>query len=194
MDELINEGLNNKKSKNNKIFDIIIVSFLILLTLFVIFVAKFWVALSVVDGTSMNNTLNDGDILVTDMLKKPNRGDVIVFKQSDTANYIKRVIAVGGDTIFNDDKGNIYLIKKGETQPTLLEEPYIIPATKDDTTWGNIYCVVPDGEYFVMGDNRPVSEDSRLIGTVKEEQVLGVVVDFWIKNKELTSKIFAFRR
>ena len=180
-----------KSPKKIKIFDVVLISVLLLLILFLIFVCKFWISLSVVEGNSMNYTLANGDILITDMIKKPKRGDVVVFKHNETANYIKRVIAVGGDTIYNDDDGNLYIIKAGESKPTLIIEPYIADGIKAEN---NIYCVVPNGEYYVLGDNRPISEDSRYIGTIKEEQIIGVVSNFWIENKNITNTIFAFRR
>ena len=188
MDEQIVQKPNSKKIK---VVDVVFLSVLLLIILFVIFLTQFWVSLSIVDGTSMNETLNHGDILITDMLKKPNRGDVVVFSHNESENYIKRVIAVEGDTVYNDVHGNVWLKKAGESEASILEENYLVEGTKTEVSF---YVVLNSNEFFVLGDNRTNSEDSRFFGPIKKEQITGVVSNFWIKNKDLTTKFFAFRR
>ncbi len=189
MDDLI----TNTKKKS-KTLDIILISVFVILLAFVIFVTQFWVSLSVVDGNSMNNTLNNGDILLTDMLKKPERGDVVVFKFDENYDYIKRVIAIPGDVIYNDTKGNVYLKKAGEDTAQILAEPYAFISDEDKNSEIQFYHEVLEGEYFVIGDNRCDSYDSRFFGAIKKEQIIGVVTNFWIENKAGTTKLFAFRR
>ncbi len=188
MDEQLVQKPNNKKSK---LFDIIFLSILIILTLFLIFVTQFWVSLSIVDGDSMNQTLTNGDILITDMLKSPRRGDIVVFNYDENETFIKRVIAVEGDTIYNDDDGNVWLKKSGEDTYSLLNEKYLVEGTKTEIKF---YVELKSGEFFVLGDNRGNSQDSRVFGPIKREQINGVVSEFWVKNKKLTTKFFAFRR
>lgn len=178
-------------TKKIKVLDVVLLTILIFVLLFVIFLTRFWISLSVVDGDSMNNTLQNGDILLTDNLKTPERFDVIVFKHDKTENYIKRIIAVEGDVIYNDEHGNVWLKKSGEEQATVLVEPYLMEGAKTEIQF---YCEVKKDEYFVMGDNRENSKDSRIIGVVKKEQITGVVSEFWIANRAITTKIFGFRK
>ena len=182
---------NNIKLKNKKTLDVVFAVILIVSILFIIFLTKFWVSLSLVDGDSMNNTLKNGDILVTNNLKSPERFDIIVFKHNENENYIKRVIAVEGDVIYNDEEGNVWLKKAGEEQASILDEPYLDEGVK---TGFQFYCELQENEYFVMGDNRINSQDSRIIGAINKDQILGVVGDFWVENKDFTTKLFGFRR
>ena len=180
-----------KNAKNKKISDIIFIAISIILIIFVIFTTKFWISLSVVDGDSMNNTLVDGDILLTDNLKTPSRFDIVVFKHSESEDYIKRIIAIPGDVIYNDEHGNVWLQKSGEDKAEVLIEPYLEEGLK---TKIQFYCELKEGEYFVMGDNRGNSQDSRIFGAINKEQITGIVTEFWVNKKDLTTKIFSFRR
>ena len=101
----------------------------------------------------------------------PERGDVIVFRypRDPSRDFIKRVIAVPGDTVS---------IQGGQVtvNGTLLEEEYL-----DETTRGDLdNTVVPDGSYFVLGDNRSNSSDSRSWGFVPEENIIGkAMFSYW---------------
>ena len=123
-------------------------------------------------GSSMDTTLANGEhLIISDLFYTPERGDIIVFEDHSTIYkkpLIKRVIAVGGDHI---------RIKNGvvHINGTLLDESAYVRAAY---TMGDIDIVVPDGEVFVMGDNRGASDDSRnsLIGTIDEDAILGKVI------------------
>lgn len=173
-----------------------------MLLLFFYFVAQFWVSISVVKMNSMCDTLMENDKLITDRLAKPNRGDIIVFSYDENTDYIKRVIAVEGQTVYNDKKGNVYLEytnKNGKIVTEKLEESYL---KENSITYKNLcaYYIneetslfrveVKKGELFVMGDNRLVSVDSREFGVISTSQVNGVVHQFWVDNKDITTKIF----
>ncbi|MCH5195681.1 MAG: signal peptidase I [Oscillospiraceae bacterium] len=140
-----------------------------------------------VDGTSMCDTLQDNDVVITtNFFYAPNFGDIVVIRtdklvNSDTGLYgepiIKRVIGVAGDTIrFDLEKGEVY--RNGE----LLTEDYIIGPTNQkygDWVETDTDYVVPENCVFVLGDNRKVSHDSRdlrLVGFVDENYIMGKAI------------------
>jgi signal peptidase I len=140
-----------------------------------------------VEGESMENTLQNGDNLIVDKMtykfKDPQRFDIIVFPvqyKSDTY-YIKRIIGLPGETVSIDEDGNIYI--DGE----ILEESYGREVISADTVGNVEYPVVlGDDEYFVMGDNRNNSSDSRtqLVGNIKRSDIIGRAwVRIWPFNK-----------
>lgn len=124
----------------------------------------------VVDGASMNPTLQDKDRMFVTKIGQPERFDVIVFHAPDGRDFIKRVIGLPGDIVeYTDDQ--LYINGKP------YEEPYLDEFKKDFTnetlTESFTSKTVPEGHLFVMGDNRRNSEDSRAIGPVPMEQVVG---------------------
>ncbi len=130
-----------------------------------------------VEGVSMSPSVNNGDRVAICRLaakaKLYGRGDIVVFNSDDyTENMIKRVIAVGGDTI-HITNGLVYV--NGE----LLEEDYAHGYTD-----GDIYMSVESGHVFVMGDNREKSIDSRSFGTIEADDIYGrVILRFFPFNK-----------
>ena len=137
----------------------------------------FIVELYVVDGPSMQPTLQDGERLVVNKFiyhwRDPLKGEVIIFKypRDHSRDFIKRVIAVGGDTIEIKD-GHVYV------NDALINEDYI--AEKTRTEYPKV--TVPEGTLFVCGDNRRNSLDSRFpdVGFVPVELVKGkAALIFW---------------
>lgn len=129
---------------------------------------------TVVSGSSMETTLSDGNNLIVDKLsynfKDPERFDIIVFKYQHEENtyYIKRIIGLPGETVQIDKDGNIFI------DGSLLEEDYgnevmLSPGLAEEP------FTLGDDEYFVLGDNRNGSTDSRdpLVGAVSEDWILG---------------------
>lgn len=137
-------------------------------------------------GSSMENTLQDGDLLYAEREFSVRRGDVVIvdvsenpaFSNGEEHNIIKRVIAVGGDRVKCED-GQVYLAEGGG-EYRLLPEPYVY----GENTLSFEYSIA-EGEIFVMGDHRTVSMDSRRVGPLEEADVIGVVPGWAIRNKEL---------
>ncbi len=179
------------KVKKIKTSDVVLISIFTILLAFVIFVTQFWISLSIVNGDSMNQTLKNGDILITNMLIKPKRGDIVVFKYSESEDFIKRVIALEGDIVYNDDSGRVWLKKPTDEAPQLLNEPYLEEGLKTDIPFN---FELAEGEILVLGDNRANSYDGRSFGPISEDRIIGVVTEFWVENKDFVNKVFAFRR
>lgn len=163
--------------------DSFVVSFLVVVIAFTFFVGKVKV-----DGESMMDTLiNEDQLIVSDFCYNPKRGDIVIIsrnpenivpeeeKKQMRQPIVKRVIAVGGDTIEITKKGKVLL------NDVELDEPYIkdyalkLGTPQEDLT---VKLEVPEGRIFVMGDNRHNSHDSRTndIWLVDKRYVLGKVL------------------
>jgi signal peptidase I len=129
----------------------------------------------VVDGESMFPTLHDGERLIVNkvvyLLKEPERGEIVVFHATQGKDWIKRVIGEPGDTVEVID-GKLYINDELFNEPYLeLDNGYVMEDFKVE---------VPANELFVMGDNRANSRDSRNIGTIPIDSVVGrAELVFW---------------
>jgi len=125
-------------------------------------------------GSSMYGTLHDNDLLVASKisykLHQPQRGDIVVFKPPDEASrdFIKRIIALPGERIHI---ANSVVYINGQ----VVREPYLPERWTYNNNWpasGQDQLIPPD-EYFVMGDNRNHSSDSRTFGPIELDSILG---------------------
>lgn len=144
--------------------------------IFALLIVTFVGQRTIVDGSSMESTLSDKDNLIVDKISyrfsDPKRFDVVVFppKGGNGSLYIKRIIGLPGETVYIDEDGNIYI------NDVILEENYGKEQIRS-TSRGRAAekVTLGDDEYFVMGDNRNDSLDSRYqsVGNVKKKDFTG---------------------
>ena len=128
----------------------------------------------IVSGASMQETFHTGEYLIVDQLtyqfSEAKRGDVIIFRypKDPSKFFIKRVIGEPGDTV-NIEGSTVRISNAAEPNGFILNEPYI----KSMANGSSVTEVLGDREYFVMGDNRDQSSDSRVWGVLQEERIVG---------------------
>jgi signal peptidase I len=131
-----------------------------------------------VRGQSMEPNFENGDYLIVDEIsyrfRNPQRGEVIVFKfpQNYSQRYIKRIIGLPGETVEIKD-GKVIIYQK-DSKALILNESSYLPSFLE--TSGNYRVTLAENEYFVLGDNRPVSSDSRRWGPLPRENIIGRVI------------------
>lgn len=141
---------------------------------FVILVITFCVRMVDVDGSSMMDTLQDHDkVFITGLNYEPQVGDIIVISHGAELDktLVKRIIAVGGQTVDIDfETGDVMV------DGVVIDEPYILGSTKNKDEV-EFPLTVDEGKVFVLGDNRPISKDSRYpdVGLIDEENIIGKV-------------------
>ncbi len=135
-----------------------------------VLVATLWMPVLQIYGSSMTPTLTDGDILVSFKGTDFKTGDIIAFYYNNKI-LVKRVIALPGDWVDIREDGTVLVNNKP------IDEPYLTEKAFGDCDIDLPYQV-PAAKYFVMGDHRDVSADSRntAVGCVSEEQVVGQIV------------------
>ncbi|NKZ21336.1 signal peptidase I [Streptococcus ovuberis] len=143
------------------------VSILITVSAVSVLIATLWLPVLQIYGNSMSPTLEAGDIVVSLNTKSIEQGDTIAFYFNNKV-LVKRVIAKSGQWVNIDDQGTVTV------DGNLMNESYVKKTSKGDVDIELPYQV-PEGKYFVMGDHRDVSVDSRnsALGPVGEEQIVG---------------------
>jgi len=149
----------------------------------VVFLIKTYIfQLFIVDGQSMEPTLHHNQMLLVDKLsyniRSPHRGEIIVFQkpnESANTNFIKRIIGIPGDKVSIRDN-SIYITNQ-DNQEVKIQEEYL-PA--DIITNGSHEYTINDNELFVLGDNRTNSQDSRVLGAINNDLVVGkALFTYW---------------
>ncbi len=155
-----------------EILKIIIIALLIVIPIRYFVFQPFFVR-----GQSMEPNFGDGDYLIIDEIsyqfKNPQRGEVVVFKypQNPSQRYIKRIIGLPGETIEIQDN-KVIIFSSGESQ--ILDESNYL--SQSIPTPGSLQISLGENEYFVLGDNRSASADSRRWGPLPGENIVGRVV------------------
>lgn len=150
-----------------------LLKFAIVAVLIVVPVRLFVAKPFIVSGASMEPTFDTGQYLIIDELSyhlgEPSRGDVVIFKypKDPTQYFIKRVIGLPGETV-RIQNSEVYITKTDDTTLHLTED-YV----KNIGNGADLTTVLKDDEYFVMGDNRPESSDSRYWGVLPRENIVG---------------------
>ncbi|MCL2654246.1 MAG: signal peptidase I [Coriobacteriia bacterium] len=136
----------------------------------IIIVTNLWLAVLQVDGSSMNPRLQMDDIVLAVRTDQPAKNDVIAFYNNNRI-YVKRVIALGGDTVSIGADGTVSVNGRA------LSEPYVTAHSLGDSDLVYPYQV-PSGTVFVLGDNRPTAIDSRnsTFGTISKDKIIGRIV------------------
>ncbi len=185
------EGAKKRSGYNSKLKELFTTALYFIGVLFVTWLLiTFVIQRTVVEQTSMETTLQSGDSLLVDKISyrfsDPKRFEIVIFpyKLAEKKTfYIKRVIGLPGETVRIDYDGNIYI--NGE----ILEEDYGREVIQPNSVWSaKMYegVTLADDEYFVMGDNRNNSVDSRFdnVGPIKRDDIIGrAILRIWPLNK-----------
>lgn len=162
-------------------------------------VRTFFFAPIVVDGPSMQPTLHDRDQMIVNKfnyrISEPERFDVVVFHATDQKDFIKRVIGLPGEHVAVKDDV-LYIDGKEVAEPFLSgqkEKLKPFQLLTNDFTLENLpgnYEKVPDGHVLVLGDNRGNSTDSRVLGVISEDQIVGSTsLIYWpVKRMQILGK------
>ncbi|GGA67759.1 signal peptidase I [Ornithinibacillus halotolerans] len=142
----------------------------------------------IVKGSSMEPTLHNKERMIVTKLGEPERFDIVVFQKSETEDYIKRVIGLPGDRVeYRDDilyiNGIPYEEPYLDTFKEEVDGPLTGSFTLEETAVGSE--VVPEGHLFVLGDNRQNSRDSRHIGAIPMDKVIGTTNIVYFPFKEI---------
>lgn len=156
-----------------------LVSYALLALGVALFVRFFIAAPYVVSGASMEPTFNNWDYLITDRLSYrlsgPARGDVVIFKMPDGSGktLIKRVVGLPGERVAAN-VGGVRIVNDANPEGFILSEPYLDPEKIDSSLSNEV--TLGEHEYFVLGDNREVSADSRIWGALHDSNIVGRVL------------------
>ncbi|PIR44281.1 signal peptidase I [Candidatus Wolfebacteria bacterium CG10_big_fil_rev_8_21_14_0_10_31_9] len=170
-----------------EIFEIVLIAIIV-----VVGVRQFLVQPFLVSGSSMEPNFHSGDyILINEVsfrFRQPERGEVVVFKYpgNEKTYFIKRIIGLPGERMSVLD-GKVYIYNTQNPKGFLVSESYL---PKDLKTIGNKELQLANEEYFVMGDNRNASFDSRQWGSLQKTEIIGIV---WLRLWPL-NQVMAFEK
>ncbi len=167
-------SINNEQKQTSFLWDA--VKFAILAIVIVLPIRMYVASPFIVSGSSMEPTFSTGNYLIVDQIsyrfENPARGEVIVFRYPNDPSkfFIKRILGLPGETI-KIQSGEIFIKNQKEDKYTKLDEPYLKYLKHD-----NLITTLKSNEYFMMGDNRDASSDSRSWGPLRKEFITGKVL------------------
>ncbi len=169
-----NRGIGKRNAAQDvwELVRVLLISLVIVLPIRYFIVQPF-----IVRGASMESAFEDGEYLIVDELsyyfREPARGDAVIFRypQDPRQFFIKRIIGLPGERI-EIQNGRVRVSRRDEaSRGFVLEEPYLPAFHKG--TFPDIDAELADNEYFMLGDNRSASSDSRFWGALKRELIVG---------------------
>jgi signal peptidase I len=169
--ETVGEVPTPKEKQPSSFFEL--AQFALIALIIVIPIRMFVAQPFIVSGESMENTLHTNEFLIIDEIsyrfEDPKRGDVIVFRypKDPSKFFIKRIIGLPGETV--NIQGDVVKLTKKDGVEVTLEEPYVKTMARNTS----LIEKLGDREYFVMGDNRDASSDSRVWGVLNREKIVG---------------------
>jgi signal peptidase I len=168
-------SMNPETPQKKENFFVEVVKFTLIALIIVVPIRTYIAQPFIVSGASMDPTFNSGQYLIVDQvtyrLENPQRDDVVIFKyplDPDTY-FIKRIIGLPGETIYIKD-GIVTIINNKNPDGIKLQEPYV---TEEHRTSEALIITLSSTEYFVMGDNRGQSSDSRSWGPLDSKLIVG---------------------
>lgn len=193
-----NNSLNLKKDYN---YSWVIISLLVTLVIAIYVVRIFLYDIFSIPAASMSPTINVGNFVIISKgpygnayipledSDKPKRGEIFAFYPPYNENtiFLKRIIGIPNDTISFSDKRltiNSNLVETNQENDLIFSENlnnhhYLVQYQNEESPFRNFKVTVPEGHYFVMGDNRDNSADSRAWGFVPIENMVGKLVKIW---------------
>lgn len=175
-DEMLKEELSPPFWKSVSSFMIEVIKIVIISLVIIVPIRYFLIKPFYVKGASMEPTFYDHEYLVIDEIsyrfKDPARGDIVVFRYSEDTSqfFIKRVIGLPNEKIEIKD-GQVIIYNDDNPKGEIIDESAYLE--HDVLTSGDVVIQLQINEYFMLGDNRPYSLDSRKIGTVEREDIVG---------------------
>ncbi|MFW0862133.1 MAG: signal peptidase I [Candidatus Komeilibacteria bacterium] len=179
-EELDNLDLEEDKTESFKDFVFEMIKVLVVSLIIIVPIRAYVVQPFYVDGASMEPNFHDGEYLIVDEIsyrfKDPQRGDIVIFHPPDNPKvyYIKRIIGMPNEVV-DIKNGEIKIYENDSPDPLIVDESkyltkdyYLRPSEKYHVKLG-------EGEYYLMGDNRPNSLDSRRLGPISELHIKGKV-------------------
>lgn len=166
-----------------------VIYFIAQILFFLFFVRFFVLELDKVNGISMYPTLDDRQIFFVSkihyLFRAPHRFEIVQLQhpQQNDLLLVKRVIGLPGETlIFRENR---IIIRTQDGSEEILSEPYLTQDSMNSVPFGFPRTIeIPDHSYFVIGDNRQASTDSRIFGSVHRKFILGKAFHFWYTQKK----------
>ena len=177
---IMQENEKIEEGKENSLWEFVKV---VIISVAIVLPIRTWIAQPfIVSGASMEPNFHDGEYLIIDELsyqfREPARGDVVVFRfpLKPREFFIKRIMGLPGETV-EIKNGAVTVKRSGEKEILTLTETYI---PKSFETGPDLALELKAGEYFVMGDNRSHSSDSRMWGALPKNKIMGrALVRLW---------------